>query len=159
MVYQSLRPLDVVIDVPEPLVIQSIYRKNEPPPTTVRHDSLPGVALPVEFREVSTEADPQTQTFQVTFSLEETGDYTVLPGMSVVLVAERVANGGTGIYILPPLAVTSSPEGAHEVWIYDPETGEVAPRSIEVGELRDDGLEVISGLSEGDKVVVAASHN
>lgn len=155
LVFQSLQPLDVIIDVPEPMVIRSVYDKNQPPPTRVRFDSLPGVTLPIEFREVSTEADPQTQTFKATFSLEDTGDITVLPGMSAVLVAERVATGGASVYLLPPLAVTIDPDGGRQVWVYDPATGEVSPRTVEIGRLRDDGLEVVSGLSEGDQVVVA----
>ncbi|MGC9450041.1 MAG: efflux RND transporter periplasmic adaptor subunit [Oceanipulchritudo sp.] len=155
MVFQSVRPLDVVIDVPEPMVIRSAYDKSEPPPTEVRFDSLPGIALPVFFREVSTEADPQTQTFQVAFSLEDTGEITVLPGMSAVLVAERAAVGGDPVYLLPPLAVTADTEGGRSVWIYDPATSEVAQREVEVGLLRDEGIEIISGLTEGDQVVVA----
>lgn len=155
LVFQSLRPLDVVIDVPEPIVIRSVYDKSQPPKTVVRFDSLPGVEMPVVFREVSTEADPQTQTFQATFSLEETGEYTVLPGMSANLVAERRDTAESHAFLVPPLAVTANVEGGQQVWLFDPATGTVSPKTVGVGQLRDDGLEILSGLSEGDQIVVA----
>lgn len=155
VVFQSLRPLDVIIDVPEPMVIRSAYSEGQPPKTLVTFDSLPGTEMPVRFRELSTEADPQTQTFRVAFSLEDTGGVAVLPGMSATLVAERRKSAGRSVYLLPPLAVTENPDGGQFVWIFDPDTGMVSQRMVEVGRLQDGGIEITSGLSEGDQVVVA----
>lgn len=155
LVFQSLIPLDVLIDVPEPMVLRSSPGRKNAPRTAVRFDSLPDLELPVTFREVNMEADPQTQTFRVTFSLEDTGGFTVLPGMSAILIAERRATEGDAVYLLPPLSVMTDPDGARYVWLFDPEAGTVNKRDVQVGLLRDGGLEILGGLSAGDQVVVA----
>lgn len=155
LIFQSLLPLDIVIDVPEPLILRSTGERAYPPRTVVTFDGLPGVELPVSFREVSTEADPQTQTFRVTFSLEETQGRTVLPGMSALLIAERRAVEGGTVFLLPPLSLLTAPDGRRYVYVYDPETGTAQERDVEVGLLRDEGVEVLGGLAEGDQVIVA----
>lgn len=156
LLFQALQPLDVVIDVPEPLVLRSTGGRESIPTAVVRFDAMNGVELPIELREVSTEADPQTQTFRIVFSLEDSGGYTVLPGMSAVLVAQRAsAVDGSPVYVLPPLAVATQTDGTRYVWLFDPETSRVRQQPVEVGLLRNDGLEILGGLSTGDQIVVA----
>jgi RND family efflux transporter MFP subunit len=155
LVFQSIRPLDVVIHVPEPMVIKANYDRDNPPGAMVSFDGLPGVDLPVQFREVSTEADPETQTFAVAFTLEDTTGYTILPGMSAILKARQMGADASPDFQLPPLAVLTEPGGERFVYVYNPESGTVERRNVEVGRLGDEGLEITSGLSWGEQVVSA----
>jgi RND family efflux transporter MFP subunit len=156
LLFQSLSPLDVVIDVPEPLVLRTEPGRARSVEAVVRFENLPGVALPVTLREIKTEADPQTRTFQVVFALEDTGGLTVLPGMSAILEAHRDdLFGKEEIFLVPPLAVEGAADGHARVWVYDPQSGTVEPRPVEIGMLHDGGVEVRSGLKAGEQIVTA----
>lgn len=152
--FQALTPLDVVIDVPEPTMLRAPRDRAEPEAHVV-FEALPGVELPVSFLEVSTEADPQTQTFEVVFALEDADGLTVLPGMTATLVVKVRGGDGKSPVILPPLAVVTSGQNDASVWVYDPETGQVNPRAVQVGPISEAGIEITEGLAAGDTVVVA----
>lgn len=155
--FQALEPLNVVIDIPERLVIATRRNNGDGIKATVRFPTMDNLELPVKFREISTKADPVTQTFRVVWSLDDTGDTIVLPGMSATLVAQRQANteNGNEVFALPPLSVVGSDTDAPYVWLFDQATGSVGKRNVKVGSLREEGLEILSGLKTGDQVVVA----
>lgn len=110
-----------------------------------------GNAFPVEIRPDVNDADLRAgMTASVTFNFN---DY--LEGRTVYMLP-------LSAIALDPAArdvVTETPEAsAHKtasVFVFDPSTGEVDARTIEVGDLRGNSVEVFSGLQPGDKVVSA----
>jgi multidrug efflux pump subunit AcrA (membrane-fusion protein) len=44
--------------------------------------------------------------------------------------------------------------GASFVWLYDPKTQTAVSRNVVVGELVQDGIEVISGIKANDQVII-----
>jgi RND family efflux transporter MFP subunit len=155
--FQALQPLDVVIDIPERLVIAARRSKDTEIKADVRFPTMDDLQLPVTLREVSTKADPVTQTFRAVWSLDDTGETIVLPGMSATLIAKRQpdSENGSDIFVLPPLSVIGSGAAEPYVWLMDENSGIVGKRAVRVGSLREQGIEILSGLKTGDQVVVA----
>lgn len=153
---QAMGTLEVVIDVPEPLVQQARGSTKDGGGAGLRFDAKPGKLYPVAFKEFSTEADAKTQTFQAVFSLERPEDINVLPGMTATVVVQRRAAPESGaVFILPPLAVVADQEGGNMVWVFDQEQGKAVKREVRIGVMRSDGLEVVSGLETGERVIVS----
>ena len=153
------------ISVPEAVVISRRFTdvlKNR------RHfvvfDSLPDKEFDVDFEEATTQADPKTQTFTITFSMPAKADYCILPGMSVTLV---IAGGDIAVkdgkadlpFVVPTVAVGADAAGAHFVWklAKTDKDGEyrVTKQPIETGVTFGTTLSVKKGLAEGDRIAVA----
>ena len=65
---------------------------------------------------------------------------------------------------LVPVSSVFSPEDktleSHKkfVWKFNPNTHKVTRIEVEVGELKSTGIQVLSGITSGDKIVSAGSH-
>lgn len=151
--FQALGSLEAVIDVPQGLVLDG-RRGDQPVPAVLLFASHPDLPLPVRLQSASLEADPQTQTYEIAFAIEDKRGLTVLPGMTATLEIQRPGSVVGQVFRLPPLAVQSE-LGETRVWVYDPTSGEVASRAVTLGSMHADGIEVLSGLQPGEQVVVA----
>jgi len=105
-------------------------------------------------REVAPSADPVTRTFQARVSILQP-DLQVKLGMTAVVMF-----GGqkTVDSVLLPLTAVFQKEGRNQVWVVDPQTGQVAARAIEVSNYREDGVLVSAGLKDGEIVVARGVH-
>ena len=83
----------------------------------------------------------------------------VSPGFSC-LVTLRTSGSGFSGKIVPVSALFSSTASErNSVWVYDAASGTVAERNVTLGSLRgSDRIEVLSGIGDGEKVVVAGVH-
>ena len=72
---------------------------------------------------------------------------------TVGLVAE-----GAGVSALLPLTSLYRDDDKPAVWIYDPQTRQVALRPVTIGQYREDGVVLTSGLAAGEWVVTAGVH-
>lgn len=98
--------------------------------------------------EVSRSADPQTRLFRVEINIDnQNGD--LAPGMFAR--AEIVVNELKSILIVPREAVFSA-EGVYKV--YKLEGDRAREQSIYIGESTSKSIQIVSGLTEGDTVVV-----
>jgi multidrug efflux system membrane fusion protein len=154
LLFQALSPLDVVIDVPEPLILRVSPGTGEAVDASIRFDSLPDQRFPVTFREIATAADPITLTFSVVFTLDRPENRTVLPGMSATLDVEGVIEAGDAIHLIPIQALQSRPDGTAKVWVFDPDQGTVQSREVVPGPVRTGGVEIRSGLEHGEQIVL-----
>ncbi len=153
--------LQIKIDVPE-----SIFLGIRPPeggrpetqrvPTWASFDSRPGRRFPLMLREVSTRADPDTQTFEMTFTMPAPEDFLVFPGMSATVTAElsKLGDADTTV-VLPAAAVTADAALAPFVWVVDEPAMTARKVAVAVGRLSGGSIEVDEGLSAGERVVVA----
>jgi RND family efflux transporter MFP subunit len=159
---QDLSSVKIKVSVPESVMI--LVRAGNEPDLSAMFEEIPERRFPLSIDEVSTQADSKTNTFQVTLLMEMIDDFNVLPGMSVTVRGERVAQQLTeGAFYIPAHAVLEE-EGNRFVYlaVRDAEpnalgqtTAKVSARQVETGKLSSLGLEVLSGLNEGDEVVVA----
>lgn len=94
--------------------------------------------------------DPKTRTYEVVVDVDN-ADGALRAGMLAHLGV--TAREATGIFV-PVRAVRNNAERASIVYLFDPETSKVVERPIEKGALFGTDLEVLSGLAEGDAVIV-----
>ena len=102
------------------------------------------------IREISPMADAETRTFQIKAQLQ--GDLSAVRlGMTAKVF---LRNGGEkkASYI-PLAAVLEQSDQGKGVWVIH--DGRVYFASVELGELRKDQVEVLSGLAQGERIVAA----
>lgn len=114
--------------------------------------------FPLVFKEAATRADAQTQTFAVTFALTAPTEVTVLPGMTAnVAVDVSQLTGERTIHYVPLSAVTGDPALAPRVWIVDESSMTVRGRSVTLGQMSGDSIEVLDGIEPGARIVTAGA--
>ena len=121
------------------------------------HASFEGKAgdkFPLKIKEVATKADPQTQTFRVTFTMPQPKDFAVLPGMTanVVLDLSRVISTDSAKWV-PSTAVVADSGLDARVWVLDGETMTVSARPVTIGRMSGRNIEVSAGLDGGEEIV------
>ena len=153
---QDASQLEVVIHVPE-RVVRGEPRRAEGYAT---FEGLPDRRFPVKLKAVSTEADPQTQTYEVVLALAAPEGVTVLPGMSATVTPHASGEPGAEVVVRVPVeAVFADAEGVPQVWVVDPETASVAARRVETGAMEGGEIVVLGGLSAGERIVTAGVHH
>ena len=117
--------------------------------TEVTFSSRPGEKLEARFDRILPLVDSKTRSLKVSIILANP-DMRYLPGMHAVV---RLSKTLTALRI--PAIATINPDGVHAtvfVWQGD---DHISLREIETGLYADGYIEVVSGLSEGDRVVVS----
>ena len=141
---------EVEVAVPEGLIRQI----QQDAAVTVVFDAIPGQRFQGVVTEVGITATGTT--FPVTVDLPE-GEGEVRPGMAAEVTFELPDDGRGERFIVPPEAVGEDRQGRF-VFVAEP-SGEgfavVRRRAVAVGEFVADGLEVLDGLSDGDRVITA----
>jgi RND family efflux transporter MFP subunit len=157
---QNLEVIEVVVNAPESIMARVGGERN--PEMVARFDTAPGHEFPLAFKEATAEADPETQTYQVTLSMPQPDVISVLPGMTAQVVvrtglsAEEAAGGAVG-FAIPALAVFADEAGEAQVWVLDTSSMTVHVRKVEIGEptgSRD--VWVLGGLEAGETIAVTA---
>ncbi|MCU7842993.1 MAG: efflux RND transporter periplasmic adaptor subunit [Candidatus Thiodiazotropha sp. (ex Monitilora ramsayi)] len=162
---QDLTQLEVKFDVPENLLrgIQGVndrdaVRDRKPIPTFVSFSDNPEERYRLKFREVSTKADANTQTFEVTYTMEEIDGVTILPGMTANVTADLSSlNSEDVIHTVPSSAIVGDYKLDPTAWVVDEESMTVNPQPVKVGRLLGDRIQVLEGLEEGDRIVTAGT--
>ncbi|MEM7292807.1 MAG: efflux RND transporter periplasmic adaptor subunit [Pseudomonadota bacterium] len=155
---QDLSKLAVSVDVPEGLMIQIRNDEDRPYTSYATFDAIQGEEFPLEFKEAATKADDSTKTFRVTLVMANPSGFSILPGMTATVHAQRnVADDAPSRVYLPSHAVMEDAQGRF-VFIAVPDSdGEatVRRRVVEAGPLTAQGMTISAGLDDGDQVVVA----
>lgn len=123
---------------------------------TVHCDAVPGKDFPATVTEVGVAAMDGASAFPVKVRLdEETRE--VLPGMAAEVDFRFEPRDGREVVLVPPTAVAEDVDGrfAFVVEGIENEMGAARRRAVTVGDLTADGLEVLTGLEDGDVVVTA----
>jgi len=114
----------------------------------------PQKIYPARVREISPSVDPATRTFAVRVAILAP-DAALQWGMTATV---GLVNAGPANAALLPLTSLYRQDDKPAVWIYDPATHQVALRPVTIGQYREDGVIVTSGLATGDWVVTAGVH-
>jgi RND family efflux transporter MFP subunit len=155
--------MDVEIQVPEKIVAR--YKKGSDYQPTVVFDGYDNEQYTLTIKEWDTQADPATLTYKVVFSLPVPKDFNLLAGMTarVFIDLSKVTRSQVAYTILPVESVFSDPEESIKnnayVWLFNPETDQVTKQAVEVGQVHRDGIEVLSGVKEGQIIVAAGVHS
>jgi len=144
--------LEVMVGVPGVLITGIA----EGAGVSIAFDALPDRTFPGIVTEVGVAATGPGMTFPVTVRLAESSS-DIRPGMAVEVGFLFESATQRVVYVLPSAAVGEDREGRF-VFIVQPTEGGlgiVERRPVSVGELTAEGLEVLEGLSDGDRVVTA----
>ena len=151
-VLASGQRIEVQTSIPGSL-ITGVHNGDE---VVVTFDALPARFYKALITEVGVATAAQSVTYPVTAQLVQTTP-EVLPGMAANLQFIFKSKDATERYIVPPVSVGEDADGRY-VFTVDPAEegyGLIRKKSVTVGSLTAQGLEVLAGLSDG-KVVVTA---
>lgn len=158
---QQTDPIDIVINLAE----QDMARDRGEGDAVetgrvVARVRIPAVGdawYPARVREFQAEADPQTQTFEVTLQIDQPPGEPVRPGMNAVVRGQAPGpDEGDAVFYAPLNAIFSDPELGKCVWRIDPETSRVGKQAVTCGEIVEDQVAIAGGLSAGDRIAASA---
>ncbi|MDD2453094.1 MAG: efflux RND transporter periplasmic adaptor subunit [Synergistaceae bacterium] len=153
---QDLQSLEVSISVPERLV--AMTGKTDFGRISARFSAIPEKRFPLVYKEASASADPQTQTYPVTFSLEKPEEITVLPGMTVDVIVSGLGHSADIPLEVPSEAVFAKEGTEHYVWkIVGSDSLTVSAVPVSVGGFRENMAEIRGDLGPGDRIVTAGA--
>jgi multidrug efflux system membrane fusion protein len=108
---------------------------------------------PARVREIAPSVDPVTRTFAVRVAVLQP-DAALQWGMTANVVLQGADIPG----VVVPLTSIHREGDRPAVWIYDPQTQQVALRPVTIAQYREDGAIIGSGLAPGERVVAAGVH-
>ena len=161
---QNVELLEVKFDIPESIVRG--IRAAEDGEGAVRDririfatfENLPGREFPMSFKEVAPKADANPQTFEVTYTMEQLTDATILPGMTATATADFSAfEAEAAVFAVPVSAVVGDYKLDPRVWAVDKQSMAVKPLPVKVGRMLGDSIEVLDGLEPGSRIVTAGT--
>jgi RND family efflux transporter MFP subunit len=144
--------LEVEVGVPG-VLITGIAEGDE---VRTSFDALPGREFPGIVTEVGVAATGAGMTFPVTVRLAES-ETGIRPGMSAEVGFLFESDSQRVVHLVPSAAVGEDREGRF-VFVVEPTEaglGIVRRRAVNVGELTPEGLEILEGLVDGDRIVTA----
>ena len=156
---QDVSTLTIAVSVPESYVQLATPDKLGSASFAVQFDSLPGQSFPVRLKEFVTTADPVTQTYRATFSMEKPDGVFLLPGMSGTVVIEGAQPSAAGQPLaVPSNAVGFASDGAAFVWVLEAQDGgvfDVRRQVVALGQRLGESVEVLDGLAPGARIAAA----
>ncbi len=147
---QDVTELLVTISLPEELAMQA-RSTPEAFEAVARFPALPDLALPLDLVRFVTEADPVAQTYAVKLALRER-DERILPGMTAT-VELRLATAEAR-FVVPVSAVDTTSGDTPRLWIVQADST-VQPRAVTLGLPQGESIEILEGLSGGERIVTA----
>jgi RND family efflux transporter MFP subunit len=163
-ILQNIDTLEVKFDLPESIVRglraseQGAGSARSRIKVSASFQDRPGETIPLEFKEVATKADPKTQTFEVTYRMKQREQGMVLPGMTADVTVDFSGYIDSAMaFTVPVSAVVGDYKLDPKVWTVDEASMTVSARTVEVGRLLGEGIEVLGGLEPGVRVVTAGT--
>jgi RND family efflux transporter MFP subunit len=152
---QDLSQIEVLVDIPETLAAR--VREGHVPEVAAMFAGAPEQSFQLTFKEFSTEADPQTLTYQAVFVMPRPLGINILPGMTATVEGElKSATENASRMVIPAITVTRDPEKISYVWVLNEPDMTVKKTKVQVGELTGaDGIVILGGLRRGEKIVTA----
>ena len=152
----DMSELRIEVDVPEILFQR---RGSQDDVTITAKFPASDEVFPLQIREFDAETSSVGQTFRINFGLTPPEGIQVLPGSSVT-VNVQVQENQTGI-VVPPTAIVADAEGRLGVMLFSPagaDEGTVRRVPVEIEPTQSGDVRVVSGLSDGDEIVVAGGN-
>ena len=154
--------LDVVVQIPESLVLH--LGKNQTntsyQPTVTLGSGKSALSYKASYKQHSTVVNAGTQSYEVVFSLPKPDHVTLYSGMAATVKVDfdqLTPNQSHAKDIQIPLTavLTDDKTNRSQVWIFDPETQKVSPRTVKIGEISGQNINVSGDLSPTDLIATA----
>lgn len=153
----DINTISLKVDVPSRIMIH-VQKNNIPVDIKATFDEIPGVVFPLTYKEASTQADELTKTYEVTLNMSAPTEHSILPGMTARVIAQRdLDSDDPSNHFLPVNVVLKDNQGNFVFRVKDNHNGtaSIAKQKVTIGEINELGIEIFSGIKEGDKVVTA----
>lgn len=162
---QNIDELEVKFSVPESIVrsLRSSGKNRDLVRNRIKvyatFAGLAGQRYPLTFKELATKADPNTQTYQVTYTMQRPDGATVLPGMTATVVVDlsEVPRSEEPVFLLPATAVVGDFKLEPHIWVVDEQSMTVKSQPVKVGQMSGEQIEVLNGVTPGMRVVTAGA--
>ncbi|MFT2091095.1 efflux RND transporter periplasmic adaptor subunit [Paraglaciecola sp. 2405UD69-4] len=139
-------------DVPER--VMTLNKGNRDVVATARIVGIEDQVYPIHYVEHQATPDPVTQTYKVTFGIDNAQETIFNPGSrAMVKIEERGTRGK--VIAVPVSAVFGDEKSGFAVWLYDDNSNKVVKKAVTVNGLVGKLALVNSGLQAGDKIVSA----
>lgn len=152
--------IDVVIQVPEDVI--ALVKKEVNYQPNVVFDSYPEHSYPATIKEWDTRADSATNSFKVVFSMPTPKEFNVMSGMTANVLADlsqftRIEQHSLKVPATAVFAATNQAidDAKRSVWVFDEISSTVKLRAVTIGKLTGQGVEILSGLNDGEQIVTA----
>ena len=150
------REVEAVVNMPGTIVAR-IPQLN-PVGVTVHLDSAPNQPIQAAFREAAGTADPETQTYEVSFSFNPPEELFTLPGMTATVETTLDFTAASDLFpqgVAVPLSAILSEGDQTYVWTVDPDSFEIAKQRVTVSAEGGESVTITEGLNGGETVVAA----
>lgn len=121
-------------------------------PMWVVMDSHQAIQIPAKFKEISTQPNTDTNSYQATVSISSNGEMNLLPGMTAQVKVLK-PNKDLGIDVSESAWLEKGQEFG-KLWRYEPETKTVEKVKVALNEQG----QIISGVSAGDQLIAAGAN-
>jgi RND family efflux transporter MFP subunit len=147
----QLDPVEISVGVPE----TDIHLLRTGQTAAVQIPALPGDAFQGVVRVINVAADPSTRTYMVRISVSNPKH-----ALRLGMIAEAQIRGDRQLDLMTLAgdAIVHDPQGASTVFVYFPGQGRVFSRRVELGTVYGTEVEIKSGLSASDAVVLAGQN-
>ncbi len=153
--FQDNSKIEILIDAPEALIVN--LKQKRKTKATAAFAAAPGKNFPLSLKEFSTEADPQTQTYQVVLVMDQPEGINILPGMTATVTGKLPETEKMAVQIvIPAISVMEDPKEKAFVWVLKKEGMTVHKTEVIVGEMTGSkNILILKGLTGGEVIVTS----
>jgi RND family efflux transporter MFP subunit len=155
---QDVDTIDIEINVPENVVVSLKAHQADQENMFATYDAIPNQQFKLILKEYSSQADAQTQTFRIVFTMKRPSGFNILPGMTVSVHASLGNASAVNFYIVPSSAVFQDETNKPAIWIVDQKSRVVHKANVTVSTLSSDKIRILSGVKPGDMIVISGVH-
>ncbi len=147
----DLSQIQLVVNIPESIMIH-LQKDAAQGVVSATFNSIKDYSFPLQFSEVATLADEYSKTYEVIFTMKALQGYVILPGMTASVKARvalpRHENKIYPNFYLPSQTVLKDSEGNYVFVVkeHKPGVGKVVRKTVVIGNITAQGIEVFSGL-------------
>ncbi len=154
---QDISRIEILVDVPEVFMARA---KKGAVNAVVEFAAAPGKQYELSFKELSMEADPNTQTYRAVLEMPAPEGINILPGMTATVsgTARMDESAQSSTFLLPVNAIFADEAEKQYVWVVNPKTMRVKRREVKIGSVSGQGIRILGGLTAGEKIVTAGVH-
>jgi len=150
---QDLSKIHFEFDVPERLIAR--YSRSQVAQAQAYIDGSIDKDFDIKYVEHSTEPNPVTQTYKVTYAMDNPKGLDITPGVRATVNIVGNGSGMPTVLGVPVTSIVSAPDNQLFVWLFNEETKRVSKQAVVTGPMLKGYVAVMSGLEEGQKVVSA----